>query len=539
MDTAPHRLLIVEDSPVYAEILLQLLPSLGAGLNFVPIWVDSAEKAITELDHNTFELAFLDYKLPGADGLSLLAHIQLMPHARRPAVIMLTGIGREEVAVEAMKIGAKDYLSKDHLDVPSLLRAITGAIERKQTEDALAKERALLRSLMDSAPDYIYFKDTGSRYTHINASHARDLHLTRPEDAIGKTDADFFPPAIAREIAADEQQILQTGQPMIAKEQQITYPSGKTLWLSATKVPFHDRQGNIAGLLGISRDITVRKQLEEELARTAGELAFKNTQMQADLEMAREIQEAFLPLQYPVFPANASPDQSALRFHHRYRPAVAVGGDFFDVLALSDHEAGVLVCDVMGHGVRAALVTAIIRALIEQFKPLAHNPGPFLTAINTGLVAILKQTKMPTFASAFYLVADTGRAQLRYASAGHHAPCRIRRANAAVKPLPCPPAATGPALGVFEHSTYAAAEDTLAAGDTFLLFTDGLFEVRGRDGTYYGQERLVENIARHTRLPVPDLLDELLREVEQFAGSPELNDDLCIVAVETARLQTP
>jgi len=536
MNTAPLPLLIVEDSPLYAEILLQLIPSLGAGFQFTVKWVDTAEKGLAELEQHPYEMVLLDYKLPGADGLTLLGHIQLMPEARRPVVIMLTGIGNEEIAVEAMKMGAKDYLSKDHLDVPSLLRAISGALERKRAENALAEERALLRALMDNAPDHIYFKDTRSRFTHINAAHARVLGLARPEEAVGKSDADFYPSDFARETTEDERLILETGKPIIAKEERVVYPDGKVRWVSATKVPLRDRQGKLIGLVGVSRDITDGKLLEEELARTAGELAIKNNQMQADLELAREIQEAFLPQSYPRFPAGTTTEQSALRFHHRYRPAVAIGGDFFDVFAVSDTEAGVLICDVMGHGVRAALVTAIMRALIGQFTPAAGDPGEFLTALNNGLFAILKQTKMPMFASAFYLVADVGRAQLRCAGAGHPLPYRIRRKQAKVDPIECSKASMGPALGVFEGSRYVSSEQPLDADDLIILYTDGLFEVADRTGRYYGQERLFAASARFAKLPPAELLDKLLADIVQFAGTPELNDDLCVVAVEAARV---
>jgi sigma-B regulation protein RsbU (phosphoserine phosphatase) len=537
MNTSSIPLLIVEDSPMYAEILLQLLPSLGDEFKFEVKWVDSAEKALVELDQHPFDLALLDYKLPGADGLSLVSHIQLMPEARRPAVIMLTGIGREEVAVEAMKMGAKDFLSKDHLDIPSLLRAINGALERRRAENALAEERALLRALMDNAPDHIYFKDPDSRFTHVSASHAHDLGLSRPEQAIGKTDADFFSASFARDTTEDERRILETGKPVIGKEERVVYPDGKISWVSATKVPLRDRQGRLIGLVGVSRDITESKLLAEELARTAGELALKNNQMQTDLDMAREIQEAFLPQHYPSFPAGTKPEQSALRFHHRYRPAVAIGGDFFDVLPISDTEAGVLICDVMGHGVRAALVTAILRALIEQFKPVAGDPGQFLTSLNNGLFTLLKQTKMPMFASAFYLVADIGRAQLRCVSAGHPLPCRIRRPHNETEPIECSKASMGPALGVFEGSRYLTTDQPLTDGDLILLYTDGLFEVENPENQHYGQERLFGAFAKFAKFPPSELLDRLLGDIVHFAGTNVFSDDLCVVAVETVRLQ--
>jgi len=525
-------LLIVEDSPVYAEILLQLLPSLGSDLQFNVKWVETAEAALAELDHTVYELALLDYKLPGADGLSLLTHIQLMPYVRRPAVIMLTGIGREEIAVEAMKSGAKDYLSKDHLDVPSLLRAITSALDRKHIEDALAQERALLRALMDNAPDHIYFKDSQSRFTHISASHARDLGLKHPEDALGKTDDDFFPPDFAHETRDDEHRIVENGQPVIGKEEFVTYPDGKTRWISATKVPLRDRSGNIIGLVGVSRDITIRKKLEDQLAIAASELALKNSQMQADLELAREIQEAFLPANYPTFPAGTQPEQSALQFCHHYRPTTAIGGDFFDIFAISDTTAGVILCDVMGHGVRAALVTAILRTLIEQFKPLTATPGQFLTAINSSIVAILKQTKMPMFASAFYLVADTARGELRCASAGHHAPWRIPRDDKRATPLAIAKEQLGPALGIFDNARYTATTHPIARGDRILLFTDGLYEVEDNNAEHFGEDRLLTAVNKYASAPPNQMLDKILADIEAFAGRTEFSDDLCVVTVE-------
>jgi len=536
MNPTPQPLLLVEDSAQYAEILLQLISSLGTDFRFHVTWVTTAEKALAELERNHYEIVLLDYKLPGADGLTLLAQIQRIPAAQRPAVIMLTGIGREEIAVEAMKIGAKDYLSKDDLDVPSLLRAISGALERKRAENALAEERALLRALMDNAPDHIYFKDIHCRFTHINASHARDLGLARPEDAIGKSDADFFSAEFARETAEHERAILETGKPVIGKEQRVVYPDGRVRWVSATKVPLFDPQGKCMGLVGVSRDITEDKMLREELARTAGELGLKNNQMQADLAMAREIQEAFLPQKYPTFPPGTPPEHSALHFHHRYRPAVAIGGDFFDIFAVSDTAAGVLIGDVMGHGVRAALVTAILRALIEQFKPVAAEPGQFLTSINNGLFTILKHTKMPIFASAFYLVADVSRRQLRCASAGHPLPCRLRRARPKAEPLDCEKASVGPALGVFEGSQYVPTELPLATGDVIVLYTDGLFEVPSREGDHYGQERLLAAFQRLAHRPTAEILDQLLNDIVQFAGRTDFSDDLCAVAVEVARL---
>src|ERR1700722_19753286 len=98
MDAPAAPLLVVEDSPVYAETLQRLLPTLGADLQFATKWVDTAEKAIKEISRTDYTLVLLDYKLPGADGLAVLTHIRRLPFPRQPAVIVLTGMGNEAVA---------------------------------------------------------------------------------------------------------------------------------------------------------------------------------------------------------------------------------------------------------------------------------------------------------------------------------------------------------------------------------------------------------------------------------------------------------
>src|SRR5512146_118948 len=215
-----------------------------------------------------------------------------------------------------------------------------------------------------------------------------------------------------------------------------------------------------------------RKRMSQQLARYAEELRSKNAQLEADFNMAREIQEIFLPHQYPTFPQWVSPEESALRFSHRYLPAAAVGGDFFDIFAITGTTAGVFICDVMGHGMRAALVTAIMRGLVEELMPVAADAGKFLTEINRSLHAILRRTREPFLATAFYLVADVAAGELRFASAGHPSPFRVRRGTGAVELLSACDPRHGPALGLFDKAIYPTCRCPLAVHDLLLLFTD-------------------------------------------------------------------
>ena len=275
-----------------------------------------------------------------------------------------------------------------------------------------------------------------------------------------------------------------------------------------------------------------RKRMTEQLGRYAEELRTKNAQLEADFNMAREIQEIFLPHQYPNFPHWAKPEESALHFSHRYLPAAAVGGDFFDILAISDTVAGVFLCDVMGHGMRAALVTAIMRGLVEELLPVAGDPGRFLTEVNRSLHAILRRTRDPFLATAFYLVADVSVGELRFANAGHPSPLFVDRTAGLVEPLKRRDPRHGPALGLFNKALYPTGRCPMAVQDLVLLFTDGLYEVDGVNHEEFGQDRLIQAVRARLKRPTGQLLDELLDEIQRFSGQQDFEDDVCIVSVE-------
>jgi sigma-B regulation protein RsbU (phosphoserine phosphatase) len=278
-------------------------------------------------------------------------------------------------------------------------------------------------------------------------------------------------------------------------------------------------------------------RLEQALVEQNRVLSERNSQMEADLRMACEVQQALLPQGYPSFPAHVPPEQSALRFCDRYRPNGAVGGDFFDVLPLSDTRAGVFICDVMGHGVRAALVTAMVRALLEGARSLCEDAGGLLTEMNRELLAILGQASVPVFLSAFYGIIDTTTGELRYANAGHPSPLLLRHRQGEVQPLPMREGMPGPPLGVRDQAVYHSTATTLSQGDLLMLFTDGLFEVAGPDQEQYGEGRLEAAVRRRGDLPCGRLFDEILAEVQQFSGGRGFADDVCLVGMEVVPVE--
>lgn len=392
-------MLVVDDDPVFARFVQQLLRSLAAELPCTVRCAESSEAGLEAIRRERFDLALVDYHLPGASGLDFLEALHPLPPGQQPAVVMLTGSGNESVAVEAMKRGAKDYLKKNDLDLASLMRALQSALAQKR---------------------------------------------------------------LAEQVAA-----------------------------------YH-------------------------------------AQIKADLEMARQLQESLLPHTYPTFPAGAAAAESAVRFQHRYFWTTQLGGDFFNVQNLSDTAAGVLICDVMGHGVRSALVTAMLRALVGDLEMHVLDPGGFLLEMNRRLAAILKQIEEPLYATAVYLVADIAAGELRYARAGHPAPLHLQAGTNRVEALPFP-GHSGAALGLFEKSEFITCRRPLAAGDRLVLFTDGLYEATNGAGEEFGLERLLAAARQRVQLPLGELLDGLIAETRAYTEGNEFEDDVCLLGMEIAR----
>ena len=323
-------------------------------------------------------------------------------------------------------------------------------------------------------------------------------------------------------------------------ERHVAFRSGKTVDVELSNSFIVMEEGRWL-LLSLARDVTIRRQAEErerkanaELARSQAELRKKNEILEDDLKMARDIQQAILPQQYPAFPPGVSEESSLLHFCHRYYPSGQVGGDFFNVLALSETQAGLFLCDVMGHGVRSALVTAMVRGLVEELRPIALDPGQLLTRINSDLRAILQQTGTPLFTTAVYLVADLARRQIFYANAGHPKPFLVHRLGGTVEVLRYSSGKSRPALGLFADSTYPTVSCPLSAGDLLMLFTDGLYEVEGAGGQQFSQDLLLEAVSKHVSLHGTELFTAVLSEIQQFSLNHEFSDDVCLVGMEAS-----
>jgi PAS domain S-box-containing protein len=332
------EILIAEDSATQAEQLRHHLSAMG----YAVTTAGDGKQALAAALENKPAMVITDILMPEMDGYTLCREIKSSKTLKDVPVVLLTSLSRPQDILKGLECGADSFIRKPYDDkylasrveyilanqalrkterlhlgvqlqfggqahfitaekqqiLDLLISTYEGGVqineelERKQRE--LARERDLLHTLMDNVPDLIYFKDTDSRFTTINRALAGALGLSKPEDALGETDFNYFTEAYAQQSLADEQEILRTGRPLVGKVEEILLRDKLPVWISTTKMVIRDLDQSIIGTFGVSRDITESKQaeqalrlaketLEERVAGRTSELARVNQQLQIEL----------------------------------------------------------------------------------------------------------------------------------------------------------------------------------------------------------------------------------------------------------------
>ncbi|MEX1095000.1 MAG: PAS domain S-box protein [Planctomycetales bacterium] len=275
-----------------------------------------------------------------------------------------------------------------------VLRDIT---DRKRGQEALEQERYLLHSLLDNIPDNIYFKDEQGRFLRINSAKAHRSGLTDPSEAVGKSDFDFFPDEHARRAADDERRVMDTGEPLVGKEERLVWPDGKVSWVSTTKVPLRDREDRIVGTFGISRDISRLKEAEEAL-REAKETAEAASRAKSDF-LANMSHEIRTPLNAIIGMTELVLDTQLTAAQREYLRTVFASGEALlelinDILDFSKIEAGKLDLERTQFDLRESvgdtMKSLALRAHREELE-LAFHVAPDVPEVLAGDPARLRQ----------------------------------------------------------------------------------------------------------------------------------------------------
>lgn len=401
---------------------------------------------------------------------------------------------------------------------------------RKAAEAQVEEERFLLRQLIDHVPLQIYFKDLESRFTMANQRMAEWMGLAAGSELTGKHDRDFFETDHWKPAEEDEHRIIETGHAIIDQLEHETWHQGDETWVITSKFPWKDRHGQIKGTFGVSSDVTKLVEAEHQATDLAQQLRQQNQAYEEELLLAREIQQA---LAGEGFPAATEGDKNLLSFGARYIPISGLAGDFFEVMKVSNDCYGVLICDVMGHGVRSALIVAMLRGLLEKQRAQAVEPGLFLQGLNDGLAAILERAGTTMFATAFFGLIDLSSKTLKFACAGHPGP--IIAGKNGVRQIACERALKGPGLGLRRNAVYPTSELDLAEVDRMILFTDGVLEAENQSGEPFFENRLMEIIGKNSGESMDSLLDNILSAVLAFSEGQHFDDDVCLLGIEVNR----
>ena len=535
MESSPLKILLISSDAEMKNRIRNLLTSATHSVEVMQEPNTDAGLAMASTNHFHAIL----FEITRANTAALFQITSLTTQAPRQPVIVIGPSEDEQYLAEAVFSGAEDYLGGDQLPAQTLRHAIYCSIARHLERLALVEEKDNYYGIFDHLVEGIFRTTMDGHYLLVNIALARIYGYESPMELMVSIKDIASRLYVEHGRREEFVRLMQENDTLSGFESRIFRKDGTVIWISENCRAVRDTQGKLLYYEGTVEDITERKRAEEQIRRATGELSrsreelrTKNTLMEENLRTAREIQLTMLPQQYPVFPPTVPMEQSAFQFVHRYEPAESVSGDFFSVSAISDHEVGVFICDVTGHGIRAALVTAMIRALGEELKPLARDPGNFLRKLNYDLCCILKNTGSPMLTTAFYAVADCRTGVLRFANAGHPKPLVIRRSLDRVEPLLNASGRSQPALGLFEDPPYATSETTLSPGDFLMLFTDGLYEVQGQNEELYSQERLMLDVQNLLVHPPGILFDELIQLIRNFALDGMFDDDVCLVGMD-------
>jgi sigma-B regulation protein RsbU (phosphoserine phosphatase) len=274
----------------------------------------------------------------------------------------------------------------------------------------------------------------------------------------------------------------------------------------------------------------------ERLARSASlELFLKTQAMEEELRLSQKIHHALLPKRIapvisPAPPPSATTPRS-VRFASLYRSASVQGGDFFHLGRTTDTSVNLFIGDVMGHGVRATLVSTMLRALDRTLDPEAIGPERLLHCMNQALCNLAEDSDLLVFATGCALTLDLQSATLLFASAGHPPPvCLPARGNRPV--FLGTRAPRHPAMGIFRDATFTLQSHRLEENDKVLLYTDGIFQMENETGCCLGAEILEGQLRERIRLPLQPLLDSLLSFLMDYTGSAPPADDICMLGLE-------
>lgn len=385
-----------------------------------------------------------------------------------------------------------------------------------------ASPKRLFETLMEQTADRIYIKDKKSRF--ISASRELALmHGHKNRHALeGLTDFDLFSIEHAQQAYDDEQAILSTGKALINKIEKETWPDGSITWASSSKAPLYLGNDELVGIIGISRDITAEKLVEEQLKEREKRLREQNDIMRADYESAKKVQSVMIP--------GRVPQVKTIEIAYVWKPMTSVGGDILTFPRNPKDRLIFFLGDVCGHGVSAAFFTILLKYFCAHAgEEYNDDPRAFLDSINHALSERIKEGFVTGLAGHFSRRRKDGTRTLFLSHAGHRQILIYRKNKNAFELITLPP---GIVMGIPGSEASEVFEIEMSLGDRFYAFTDGIVESSDLSESEFGMDAVIQQLKKTTKLPLQMGLRALYKAVADFTQVPDQQDDITLVAFE-------
>ena len=380
--------------------------------------------------------------------------------------------------------------------------------------------RWLFQTMMKHLDEYIYFKDKKSRFLAVSDYLVKQVNKQSPTEVIGLDDYDFYDKAHADEAYSDEVRLVQGQLSEINKEEHVNANMDDEMWVATRKLPLFTKSNRIAGSFGLSREITREKKLHDKLEQN-------HERMQSELLLAKNLQSKLMQQKLPKLLKEDG--STAVSISSKYIPSFHLSGDYYSVKQTACGGIAIFIADVMGHGVRAAMVTAMIQTAVQELSEFSDQPAEFMRQLNNSMVQSIKPSGQLLFTTGAYCYLDIDKRLLTYVQAGAKhgmlVPVDERKMSSSFKKE-----TVGPAVGLVRDVDYQENEIQLEKNDEILLYTDGIIEAALGEEEF-SEDRLLHFLAEHRHDQLDDMMNALIKSVQSFTDSKQLDDDVCLVSL--------
>jgi phosphoserine phosphatase RsbU/P len=501
-ETKPElKLLVVTPNPEVVRLFKEIAKQVMETELDIEI-IENLKAALLRLEAGGIDIILADLNLPDSQGVDTF--LKLKDRFSVIPIIVLAGLDEAELAMEAIRAGAQDFLIRKNLESGLLLRSVKYSLEKFKVLDELKKKtqkleinEESLNTIVEKNEDGIIIVDQVGIVLFINPAAVRILGRTS-EDLLGNM---IGLPLISGE--STELNIIRKGREQSIAETRVV----ETVW--------KDRKVYLASL----RDITERKKTEEIIASQQLKLEAAYNQLTRELEQARQAQIALLPQVLPKLPK--------IELAAVYHPMKAIGGDFYDLVCDDNENLGMLVGDVTGHGISAALLSFLYLTTFKNSHFKTSSPDALFRQSNAFLVGKLPLGK---YASIFFCTYNLKNRMLSFSSAGHPPAFLIRAGSEKIICLQTP----GLVVGMFENPAipFESKSIELLPGDKVLIYTDGLLEVFNENKQMLDTNTFEKFLISNNRQPIDQLLQLAYEFCSAYAGHRGFEDDVTLIGLE-------